>query len=277
MGIAFAIAAAITRMTFHANLPPFPKVPSRETNRLQRRADAQVISDDIGWLITLSDLTLLLLCFLVLWYVKNQEQNAPTQGAKPAAQAANASGDSETPLSASTHASDWSALREEIERFIAGAGVSDDVFIAAAPDEILLSFRDTVPFASGKADLRSAALPVLEKVAAVAVSRAAMHLEISGHTDDRPILTAEFPSNWELSSARASRVARYLIEKGVHPARIAVHGFANHRPRVPNGNRTGRDANRRVELRLMRTSKAGTTQNSYAREPSDHEFQYLQQ
>ena len=94
-----------------------------------------------------------------------------------------------------------------------------------------------------------------------------MHLGISGHTDDQPISTAEFPSNWELSSARASRVARYLIEKGVHPERIAVHGFADHRPRVPNGNRTGRGANRRVELRLMRTSEAGTTQNSYAQSP----------
>jgi chemotaxis protein MotB len=277
MGIAFAIAAAITRMTFHANLPPFPKVPPRETNRPQGRADAQVISDDIGWLITLSDLTLLLLCFLVLFYVKNQERNARAQGAKPAAQAANASGESEKPLPASAHASDWSALREEIERFIAGAGISDDVFIAAAPDEILLSFKDTVPFASGKADLRPEALPVLEKVAAVAVSRPAMHLEINGHTDDRPIFTAEFPSNWELSSTRASRVARYLIEKGVHPTRIAVHGFANHRPRVPNGNRTGRGANRRVELRLMRTSEAGITQDSYTPSPSDHEFQQFHQ
>jgi chemotaxis protein MotB len=273
MGIAFAIAAAITRMTFHANLPPFSKAPPRDTNRPQGRADAHVISDDIGWLITLTDLTLLLLCFLVIWYVKNQEQNAPAQGAKAAAQATTASGDSEKPLPASAHASDWSSLREEIERFIAGAGMSDDVSIAAAPDEILLSFKDTVPFASGKADLRPAALPVLEKVAAVAVSRPGMHLQINGHTDDRPIFTVEFPSNWELSSARASRVARYLIEKGVHPARIGVHGFANHRPRVPNGNRTGRGANRRVELRLLRTSEAGTTQNSYAREPSDHEFQ----
>ena len=252
-------------MTFHANLPPFPIVPPRETNRPQRRADAQVISDDIGWLITLSDLTLLLLCFIVLWYVRNQAQNAPAQGAKPAVQAANVSGDSEKLLPASAHASDWSALREEIESFISGAGMSDDVAIAAAPDEILISFKDTVPFASGKADLRPEALPVLEKVAAVAVSRPAMHLEINGHTDDRPIFTVEFPSNWELSSARASRVARYLIEKGVHPARIEVQGFADHRPRVPNENRTGRGANRRVELRLMRGSEVVATQNSDAR------------
>jgi len=260
-------------MTFHSHLPPFPKVTPRDTNRPARRAEVQVISDDIGWLITLSDLTLLLLCFLVLWYVKNQGESVPAQGTKPAAQAENASSDSEKPIPASTHSSDWSALREDIESFIAGAGMSDDVAIAAAPDEILISFRDMVPFASGKADLRPEALPVLEKVAAVAVSRPAMHLEINGHTDDRPIFTVEFPSNWELSSSRASRVARYLIEKGVHPARIGVHGFAYHRPRVPNGIRTGRGANRRVELRLMRTSEAGTAQNSYAPGPSDHEFQ----
>ena len=260
-------------MTFHSHLTPFPKVTPRDTNRPAWRADVQMISDDIGWLITLSDLTLLLLCFLVLWYVKNQGQSAPAQGTKPAAQAGNASGNSEKPIPASTHSSDWSSLREDIESFIAGAGMSDDVAIAAAPDEILLSFRDMVPFASGKADLRPEALPVLEKVAAVAVSRPAMHLEINGHTDDRPIFTVEFPSNWELSSARASRVARYLIEKGVHPARIGVHGFAYHRPRVPNGIRTGRGANRRVELRLMRTSEAGTAQNSYVPGPSDHEFQ----
>jgi chemotaxis protein MotB len=233
-------------------------------SRPQGRADAQEIGDDTGWLITLSDLTLLLLCFLALWHIKNQELNAPAQAAKPPAQVAHASGDAGIALPASVRAADWRALRDEIKEFIAGAGMSGDVFIAAGSDEILISFKDTVPFASGKADLRPEALPVLEKVAAVAVSRPAMRLEINGHTDDRPISTAEFPSNWELSGARASRVARYLIEKGVHPARIAVHGFAYHRPRVANENRTGRGANRRVELRLMRSSEVAATQSSEA-------------
>jgi chemotaxis protein MotB len=84
-----------------------------------------------------------------------------------------------------------------------------------------------------------------------------VYLRINGHTDDRPISTLEFPSNWELSSARAGRVARHLIEKGVHPARIEVHGFAYHRPRANNGSRVGRRANRRVEISLLRSGGEG--------------------
>jgi chemotaxis protein MotB len=263
MGIAVSVAAAMTPMKFHANLPRSREAQSHDTSRPQAHADAHGSSEDVGWLITLSDLTLLLLCFLALWYVNNQEHNA-AQTAKPAALAAHANDGSGKALPASAHASDWNALRDEIDHFIAGAGMSDDVSIAAAPDEILISFKDTVTFASGKTYLRPEALPVLEKVAAVAVSRPVMRLEINGHTDDRPISTAEFPSNWELSSARASRVARYLIEKGVHPARIGVHGFAYHRPRVPNENRTSRGANRRVELRLFRGVDPVAAQSSAA-------------
>ena len=255
----------MTPMKFHADLPRSPQAQPRDAIRPQGHGDAHGSSEDVGWLITLSDLTLLLLCFLALWYVKNQEHNAAAQAAKsPVTRAAHADGGSGNQTPAGAHASDWNALRDEIDDFIDGAGMSDDVTIVAAPDEILLSFKDTVPFASGKTYLRPEALPLLEKVAAVAVSRPAMRLEINGHTDDRPISTAEFPSNWELSSARASRVARYLIEKGVHPARIVVHGFAYHRPRVPNENRTGRGANRRVELRLLRGSDRVSTQTSGA-------------
>jgi chemotaxis protein MotB len=159
------------------------------------------------------------------------------------------------------HASDWNSLRDEIENFIADAGMSGEVNIEATSHEILISFKDSVPFDSGKADIKPRALPVLEKVAAVAVSRPAMYLAVNGHTDDRPISTMEFPSNWELSSARASRVARYLIEKGVHPSRIGVQGFSSHRPRVPNGSSTGRRANRRVEIHLLRGSDAVAAQN----------------
>jgi len=223
------------------------------------------MTDDSGWLITLSDLTLLLLCFLAVWYVKNQSQMAQTRSPDSPAQLAHAGGAPRNQLVAKTDDADWTALSNEIGNFIASAGMTRDVSIAAAPNEILISFKDTVPFASGKADLRPKALPVLEKVAAVAVSRPAMHVGISGHTDDQPISTAEFPSNWELSSARASRVARYLIEKGVHPARMAVHGFAYHRPRVPNEDRVSRGTNRRVEIRLMRSDEAVTAENSGAR------------
>jgi chemotaxis protein MotB len=210
---------------------------------------------------TLSDLTLLLLCFLAIWYVKRQEPDVAGQTIKSIAQTLPESSASKEALRVNVQAQDWRTLKDEIAGFIADAGMSDDVDIDVAPDEILVSFKDAIPFASGKADLNPQALPVLEKLADVAVSRPGMYLRVNGHTDDRPISTAEFPSNWELSSARASRVARYLIEKSVHPGRIEVHGFAYHRPRAANENPLGRGANRRVEISLLRSSGAKAEQN----------------
>jgi chemotaxis protein MotB len=128
--------------------------------------------------------------------------------------------------------------------------------VESSQTDVLVSLSDTVPFASGRAELRNQALPILEKVASLALSHPVLFLEISGHTDSVPIATGIFPSNWELSAARASRVARYLIEKGIHPSRIAVQGYADQRPKQPDSNHATRRANRRVELRLYH--RAGT-------------------
>jgi chemotaxis protein MotB len=243
------------------SMAPLAGVRSPATSRFAASGPDPTSNDDSGWLITLSDLTLLLLCFLVVWYVKHQERNAAAQPVKPAVTAAHESSASKETLPPNPEAQDWQVLKDEIADFIADARMGGDVEIEAAAEEIVISFKDSISFASGKADLNPQALPMLEKVAAVAVSRPAMYLKVNGHTDDRPISTIEFPSNWELSSARASRVARHLIERGVHPARIEVHGFAYHRPRVANENQSGRGANRRVEISLLRnrSSKPGQT------------------
>jgi chemotaxis protein MotB len=229
---------------------------------LMRSVADPVSHDEAGWLITLSDLTLLLLCFLAVWYVKQQERVATARPVKPAVALSQDSSAPEAAPPVNAEAQDWQGLKDEIAEFIAEAGMRGDVQVEAAAEEIIISFKDSIPFASGKADLNPQALPVLEKVAAVAVSRPAMYLKVNGHTDDRPISTTEFPSNWELSSARASRVARHLIERGVHPTRIEVHGFAYHRPRAGNDNQSGRGANRRVEISLLRSSGAKTKQAS---------------
>jgi chemotaxis protein MotB len=248
-------------MRIPTKLPPSTRKQPYNRSGLLVRGVTQGSSDDTGWLMTLSDLTLLLLCFLAIWYVKRQERDVAGQTTKSIAQTLPESSASKEVLRINVQAQDWRALKDEIAGFVADAGMSDDVDIDVAPDEILVSFKDAIPFASGKADLNPQALPVLEKLAAVAVSRPGMYLRVNGHTDARPISTAEFPSNWELSSARASRVARYLIEKSVHPGRIEVHGFAYHRPRAANENPLGRGANRRVEISLLRSSGAKAEQN----------------
>ena len=215
--------------------------------------------DDAGWLITLSDLTLLLLCFLVLWYV-NENKKRPI--ASPPVTARSIPPDNSVPslLPALPDPEQWKELRGDIQQFISALNLDRDIVIEGASNEILLSLKDTIPFESGKAELRPAAFPILEKVAAIAHKQTSVNLEISGHTDDRPIATTIFPSNWELSAARASRVGRYLIERGVPPSRIAVQGYANHRPRLPNSEAGNRRGNRRVEIRLYYNPDTKTAQ-----------------
>jgi chemotaxis protein MotB len=214
-------------------------------------------NDEPTWLITLSDLTLLLVCFLALWYVKDFKLREVTSAPVTAAVVNAAStGTDAVPIVASSQPEEWEALHAEMEDLIAETGLGRDVNLEKAPGHVVISIRDTVSFASGKADLRRRALPILDKVAVLISSRPALVLEVSGHTDRRRIATPKFPSNWELSSARASRVARYLIDKGIDPSRIAVQGYASERPRVPESNLDSARANRRVEIRLYHPADA---------------------
>ena len=102
-------------------------------------------------------------------------------------------------------------------------------------------------FGTGEATLQPAALAVLRQVAGVLV-REEFSIEVEGHTDDIPIATAQFPSNWELSSARASSVARLLEDGGVPARRLAVVGRASNQPMASNGTAEGRAKNRRVTI-----------------------------
>lgn len=105
-------------------------------------------------------------------------------------------------------------------------------------------------FGTGEATLRPGTLEVLRQVAAV-LGKEELQVEVEGHTDDVPIATAQFPSNWELSSARASSVVRLLIENGIPPRRLAVVGLASNQPLVPNDSPDNRAKNRRVTITVV--------------------------
>lgn len=105
-----------------------------------------------------------------------------------------------------------------------------------------------VLFDIGKAELKADAIGSLEAVGRL-LQVTNLAVTVSGHTDNVPIHTERFPSNWELSTARACVAAKYLIEKAdINPARIQVIGYAENRPISSNDNPEGRSANRRVEV-----------------------------
>ncbi len=105
-------------------------------------------------------------------------------------------------------------------------------------------------FRTGEATLQPGTLEVLRKVAAV-LSKEELPVEVEGHTDDVPIATAQFPSNWELSSARASSVVRLLIDNGVPAKRLAAVGLAANQPLAPNDSPENRAKNRRVTVTIV--------------------------
>ena len=233
-------------------ISPVESSPSFSVKQVRGGSTSQVPGDEANWwMITLSDLTLLLLGFSVVWYAVNDRAQVKQQPPVVVEAVASKAPATVPPLRYGIQSEQWTKFKNEMQSLIIEAGLSKDVNVESTETDLLVSLRDTVPFASGRAELRNRALPVLEKVASLALSHPHVSLEISGHTDSRPIATKRFPSNWELSAARASRVARYLIERGVHPSRIAVQGYANQRPKLPDSNLRNRRANRRVEIRLM--------------------------
>lgn len=119
-------------------------------------------------------------------------------------------------------------------------------------------------FGSGSAALSNAGKAILSDVAATLVSQefAAYHITIEGHTDDMPISTPQFQSNWELSAARAAAVVRFLLDLGVPAGKLTASGYADTAPIAPNRNAEGtaipdnQARNRRVVIRLEKIDKS---------------------
>lgn len=127
--------------------------------------------------------------------------------------------------------------------------VGPDVEILVDKGRVSFRVSNEILFPSGQAELTPQGAQVLERLAAV-IDASSHDVAVEGHTDDVPIQTSRFPSNWELSTARATRVVRSLVAAGVEPIRLRATGYAETRPLLPNDTAEGRAVNRRVELIL---------------------------
>lgn len=142
-------------------------------------------------------------------------------------------------------------ISQQIEEVL--APYIDDDLVAVSRNEfwVAVEMKSGLLFASGSAQLSGSADPVLGKLAEIVREMPENPIMIEGHTDDVPIQTREFPSNWELSAARAARVVRGLIAQGVQPQRLAAIGYGEFHPVADNNTEAGRYRNRRVVLVLQ--------------------------
>jgi chemotaxis protein MotB len=113
-----------------------------------------------------------------------------------------------------------------------------------------IEINTDILFSSGAGDFAPQAAPVLDKLADV-LKPFPNPIRVEGHTDDRPIRTAAFPSNWELSAARAASVVHEFTKAGIDPLRLEIVGFGEFHPRQPNDTAEGRNANRRVAILVL--------------------------
>jgi chemotaxis protein MotB len=127
---------------------------------------------------------------------------------------------------------------------------------------VIRLLTDKVLFDSGHAELKATGTPILTEVSHLLVTtRFSNAIAVEGNTDNVPISGGEFPSNWELSSARANAVLEFFIHHGVAQSRLTVVGFADQRPVAPNDTADGRALNRRVDVVVLRnaTQSQGAT------------------
>ena len=133
-----------------------------------------------------------------------------------------------------------------------------EIQITQLKDKLTVNMVDKVLFDSGSAVIKRNGKKVLDRVAEILKPIMNQQIKVEGHTDNVPIgagLAGRFPSNWELSTARATTVVRYLQERGVNPGLLGAEGYAEFQPVAPNDTDEGKSKNRRIEIVLVPLDK----------------------
>ncbi len=142
-------------------------------------------------------------------------------------------------------------LAQKINEFIREMRMEGIAEIRTTPHAIKLSLASPAIFDSGSAEVKPELMPLMLKM-----FEHLRHMDnmivVEGHTDNVPINTSRFSSNWELSAARAFSVIYFYIQRGLDPRRLVAHGYGEHRPTHKNNTQLGRAMNRRIEITILR-------------------------
>lgn len=223
--------------------------------------------DSPHWMTTFSDLMTLLLVFFVLLYSFSIIDVEKFQRFMASFQGTGVLDFGEKPLDKDKD-HDYDKLEEDnqelldnlrkqdplvevylaVQEYIESNDLSTEITVRYSERGVALEIKDKILFASGKAYLKPEARKLLQELSGL-LTELTYPISIEGHTDNRPIHNAEFPSNWELSAARAVAVVRHLAETlGMDPKRLSAVGYGEFHPIVPNDSPENMAQNRRVVI-----------------------------
>lgn len=144
------------------------------------------------------------------------------------------------------------AIKAKLDKFAADNGIQTTLVTTTEERGLVVSIQETLLFESGSADLTARARDILGKIATV-LATAPNQIKVEGHTDNLPIRTVMFPSNWELSVIRSTNVVHILQSDGISPERLSAAGYGEFRPISSNDTEAGRGKNRRIDLLILRS------------------------
>ena len=160
-------------------------------------------------------------------------------------------------------------IKAKLDKFAADNGIQAKLVSSIEERGLVVSIEDTLLFDSGSAVITPHAQAIIAKISTV-LAPVPNYIKVEGHTDNLPIHTQQFPSNWELSVLRATNVVQLLISPGgISPDRLSATGYGEYRPVATNATEAGRSRNRRVDLVILRSKydlvepgKAGSSSSS---------------
>jgi chemotaxis protein MotB len=245
---------------------------------MNRRRTTRVGAD--RWLVSYADFTTLLLAFFMALYTVSDVNQAklataasslrsafdtPEPGSKdpgprtndPGPRTTETAGATETARGSSNpdNSDAMASVRARIEKELAGAITAGQLEIGADDRGLVLSLPESATFPVASADVTSDAQAVIDRVATT-LEPLDVAVRIEGHTDDTPIRTVRYSSNWELSTARASAVVARFIQQRVDPRRLSAAGYGEFHPRTSNATAGGRASNRRVDVVVITPAPA---------------------
>ncbi|MBC7341265.1 MAG: OmpA family protein [Clostridia bacterium] len=228
------------------------------TNKIGPEEDSQPSahagSGSMRWLLTYADLiTLLMAFFIVMYAISKVDLARYEQLARALSQVFVGSGggmllpepnggDQVVPPD------ELAQMTQNLRAYLAEHGLQDQVFVTTTSQGVIISFTGSVLFERGQAVVRSSSLPILKKIGDY-LRQIPNYIGVAGSTDDLPINTSQFPSNWELSVVRATTVIRFFTETtGLKPERFIAVGYGEYHPLFPNTSEEERRKNRRVDI-----------------------------